>query len=83
MDPNRHKQCYGTMFPSVLAPEADRVISGKVFSMEIVRAGGMFVSERKTAANMQQWDDCLECPEFEYCYRLCMAKIALQSAIAG
>ena len=30
-----HKNCYGTMFPSILCLEADRVVSGKVFSFEL------------------------------------------------
>jgi hypothetical protein len=82
MQQNNHKRCYGTMFPSILVVEANRVVSGKVFSFEFVQPG-MIISERKTAIKMQEWDDCLECPEFEHCYKLCMAKIALESAIAG
>jgi hypothetical protein len=80
---NDHKKCYGGMFPSVLSWEADRVNSGKVFSFEIVRAGGTFVSRRRVATDMPEWDDCLECPEFEHCYKLCTARLVLETAVTG
>ena len=83
MSQDAHKKCYGTMFPTILHPEADRLVSGKVFSFELKRAGGMFVSDRRVAVNMEQWDDCLECPEFEHCYKLCMGRTALEAAIKG
>lgn len=81
MSYNDHKKCYGTMFPSVLSLEADRPVSGKVFSFEIVRAGGTFVSRRKVGTNMQEWNDCLECSEFEHCYKLCTGRLALEAAV--
>ena len=62
MSQHDHEKCYGTMFPSILPAEADRLVSGKVFSYELRRAGGTFVSHRKVAANMQEWDNCLACP---------------------
>lgn len=83
MSEEDHKKCYGTMFPSVLRWEADRIMSGKVFSFEIVRAGGMFVSQRKVTVNRHEWDDCLACHEFEHCYKLCTGRLALESAIPG
>ena len=82
MSQNDHKKCYGTMFPSILSAEADRIVSGKVFSFEIVRAGGMFVSHRRVAVNRQEWDDCLACPEFEHCYKLCTGRLGLETAIS-
>jgi hypothetical protein len=83
MSQNDHKKCYGTMFPSILPPEADRVVAGKVFSFEVVRAGGTFVSHRRVAANMREWDDCLACSEFDHCYKFCMGKLALEAAMSG
>lgn len=83
MSQGSHKSCYGTMFPSILPPEADRLVSGKVFSYELRRAGGTFVSHRRVAANMAEWDDCLKCTEFDHCYKLCMGRFALEAAISG
>jgi hypothetical protein len=80
---NDHEHCYGTMFPSVLSVESGRIVSGTVFSFEIVRAGGTFVSDRKVSVNRQEWDNCVDCPKFEPCYKLSMGKLAMESAIAG
>ena len=35
----------------------------------------MFVSDRRIAVNMAQWDDCLACPEWEDCYKLSVGKV--------
>ena len=83
MPENNHKKCYGAMFPSILPGEADRIASGKVFSFEIARAGGMLVAHRKVAADMREWNDCLECPEFDHCYKFCTGRLALEAAISG
>ena len=80
---NDHKKCYGTMFPSVLSAEADRIVSRKVFSFETVPASGMFVSHRKVAVNRQEWDDCLALSDFEHCYKLSTGSLAMDAAIAG
>ena len=83
MTQHDHNKCYGTMFPSILPADADRIVSGKVFSFEIVRAGGTFVSHRRVAVNRQEWDDCLACPDFEDCYKLSVGRLALETAITG
>jgi hypothetical protein len=83
MSQHDHKQCYGTMFPSTLRADADKPMSGKVFAFELRRAGGTFVSDRRIAVKMAEWDDCLACSEFDDCYKLSLAKLTLEAAIAG
>ena len=83
MSADDHKKCYGTMFPPILPAEADRRVSGKVFSYELRRAGGTFVSHRRVAVNMAEWDDCLQCPQFDHCYKLCTGRLALEAAISA
>ena len=41
----------------------------------------MWRCSRTVTANMQQWDECQECPDFDGCYKLSMAKLALETAI--
>jgi len=65
----------------VLAVPEDRPTSGKVFTVVLERAGGMWRSRRSVAADMGRWDRCLECEGFEDCYKLSMAKLALESAV--
>jgi hypothetical protein len=76
-----HKKCYGTMFPPILHAETDKPMSGKVFTFEVKRAGGTFVSQRRVSTNAKEWDDCLQCPEFEHCYKFCMGRLALETAV--
>ncbi len=78
---NDHPECYGAMFPSVLALREDRPTSGTVFTVVLERAGGMWRSHRSVTADMGRWDRCLECEAFEDCYKLSMAKLALESAV--
>lgn len=78
----QHNSCYGKMFPDILHDSGDGPHRGKVFSFEFQSAGGLCRTDRETATNMDVWDDCVRCPEFDACYKLSMAQLALQSAIA-
>ncbi len=73
--------CYGTLFPSLLDLPEDRPASGKVFTVLMKRAGGMWRSSRSITADTERWDECQQCPDFEGCYKLSMAKLTLDSAI--
>ena len=77
-----HKPCYGTMFHDTLHFDANKVMKGKAFSFELDSIG-LARSDRLVKANMTEWDDCLECPEFGHCYKLCMAKLTLEAAVAA
>ena len=59
----------------------DRPTSGTVFTVVLERAGGMWRSGRSVTADMDRWDECQECPDFDGCYKFSMAKLALESAI--
>ena len=75
-----HKSCYGTMFPGVLHFHKNVPMKGKVFVFELESAG-LTRSDRTTNADIAEWDDCLECEEFDHCYKFCIAKLLLQDAI--
>ena len=78
---NEHKVCYGTMFHDTLHFEVNKEMKGKVFSFELDTIG-LGRSDRLCKANISEWDDCLECSEFDHCYKFCMAKLALGAAVA-
>jgi hypothetical protein len=69
------------MFPNVLALREDRPTSGTVFSVTLTRAGGLWRSGRSVTTDLKQWDECLKCEDFEGCYKLSTAKLALESAV--
>jgi len=85
METTKHKECYGAMFPDALHFRENEPVKGKVFTYELDSTGGMYArrSERNYSANTQEWDDCLKCPEFEHCYKFCMAQMALESVIVS
>ena len=73
------------MFPDALHFHDNELISGKVFSYQLDSSQGPYARRigRKFSANTEEWDDCRACPEFEHCYKLCMAKMALESVIVA
>ena len=85
MSETQHKDCYGTMFPDALHFRTNEPQVGKVFMYELEGTVGMGAgrSSRKFAANTEEWDDCVKCPEFEHCYKLCIGKLTLEAAIAN
>ena len=85
METQEHKECYGTMFPDALHFHNNELSVGKVFSFELDSTGGMGAvrSARKFSTNIEEWDDCLKCSEFEHCYKLCMGKMVLESVIVS
>ena len=77
MNINEHKACYGTMFPDPRSVSSDQGGRGKVFSLHFVQPLGLSRSRPQVREGPAEWDDCLRCPEFDSCYRLGMARIAL------
>lgn len=77
-----HKHCYGTMFHDSLHFARNDAMQGKVFAFELDSVG-LAPSQRHIQTNIAEWDDCVDCAEFEHCYKLCMAKLSLETAISG
>jgi hypothetical protein len=84
MSQKEHRDCFGKMFPDDLHLKDNEPNKGKVFTVFMGFQGGMIPrrTDRSIEADIEQWDDCQQCPEFESCYKLCMAKVTLESAIA-
>lgn len=76
-------ECFGTMFPDVLHLPSDKPVSGKVFTVLLERAGGMLRSNRSIEADEEAWNECVQCEQFDTCYKFCMAKMTLASAIVS
>ncbi len=77
----KHKDCYGTIFHDSLHFSDNRKMRGKVFEFELSSAG-LARTNRSVSFDVTEWDDCQKCPEFEHCYKLCMAKLTLETAIS-
>ncbi len=81
MPSENHKECYGRMFPQTLHASNDKPLRGKVFGYELVSAGGVIRSNRRASADVPAWDECIECPEFDHCYKFSLGKFLLEAAI--
>lgn len=80
MNAMNHKACFGKMFPDQIGV-GERV--GKVFTVRIDNPAGMMRSRPNIETDVKQWDDCRKCSEFESCYQLCIARIALDATVAA
>lgn len=76
-----HKQCYGTMFHDSLQASTNQQMTGKVFGFEL-HSQGLACPDRHVHINLAEWDKCRQCEEFDHCYKFCMAKLALETAIS-
>jgi len=80
MNAVEHRPCYGAMFPHPLRVTEPGRSTGNVFSLVAASPAGMCRARPRVEINRAQWDHCLQCPEFEHCYKLSMAKLALETA---
>lgn len=80
MNATEHSPCYGGMFPHPLRVTEPGQSTGKVFSLVATGPAGMCRPRPGLEFNRAEWDRCVQCPEFEHCYKLSMAKLALETA---
>jgi hypothetical protein len=71
--------CFGTMFPDLSRVTFNTPHDGKAFSI-LVKSSGMGVTDHQSSVNMQEWDACTDCPAYDRCYDLCVAKLLLHLA---
>ena len=76
MNAHKHPSCYGNLFPDKL----DASTKGKAFSLHYVTPTGMFPRRSRPVVDIDAWDECAKCPEFENCYKLSMARLLLAQA---
>jgi hypothetical protein len=71
------------MFPDTRLLQDGAPKQGKVFCISTTSTGGLSGPYREIKTDVSEWDDCQRCPEFGSCYKLCLAKLALESAISA
>ncbi|HET7212793.1 MAG TPA: hypothetical protein VFL79_04345 [Terriglobia bacterium] len=72
--------CYGKMFPDVIHMIHNEAVTGKVFGYRVDQPG-IGVTNRATTVNREEWQHCLECPEFDGCYWLSMGTMLMERAV--
>lgn len=74
MTTREHTDCYGNLFPTSESPT-----TGEVFQLQPVGPVGITPRRRAVKTDLQAWDRCRACPEFDDCYQLSMAKLLLEN----
>ena len=79
----KHKECFGKMFPDDLHLKHNAANEGKVFTVRLETAGSVVQvsADRSIETDIGEWDDCQQCPEFDSCYKLCLARVTLESVV--
>ncbi len=77
MNAAQHLDCYGSMFPT----GNRRQHPGKVFSLQIVGPAGVLPPACKVVTDRNAWIECLQCADFDSCYKLSMATLLLETAV--
>lgn len=75
-------KCYGTMLPDLSRIEFNTPNEGKAFTVLVESSGGA-ITDRHSSVNMKEWEACTECPAYDRCYDLCVAKTLLHLAAQG
>jgi len=78
---NREQECYGKMFPSVVEMAHNRAVMGKVFGYQLDYNIGQVAQRRDTIVDRDAWQKCLECSDFDGCYRLSAGTMLMDLAV--
>ncbi len=73
-------ECYGGIFPDPAMAHRNITNRGKVFSARI-ESHGIGVQDEELAVDETQWRSCMECPQFDGCYKLSTARLLFQTAV--
>lgn len=75
-----HKACYGKLFPSAEWRQPGKPRAGAVFGFEFHQSGTV-PRPPEIAVDLEAWDRCVECGEFDTCRHLSHAKLMLEMAV--
>lgn len=70
------------MFPDLSKIEFNTPHEGKAFTV-LVESSGMGITDHHSSVKMKEWEDCTDCPAYDSCYKLCVAKMLLHVAVQG
>jgi hypothetical protein len=77
---NREPECYGKMFPSVIAMAPSKAAAGKVFGYQLDYSGQV-AQKKDTTVDREAWERCLECCDLDGCYRLSTGTMLMELAV--
>jgi hypothetical protein len=66
------------MCPDLQGTAGQRRKAGKVFALVTDPPRGLCPARPRLEVDRAAWDECVRCPDFDHCYKLSMAKLAMQ-----
>ena len=83
-DPKRDcgSVCVGDLFPDFLRLVPNVLNRGRVFSV-LIESCGIGTQHKEVVIDEAALKKCRECPDFDRCLQLSMAKLSLQQAVAN
>jgi hypothetical protein len=71
------KSCFGEIFPDMERFQFGQPLAGKVFQIRVDTIGpGQ--RDRKLDINLEAWQECHQCEDFQSCYNFSNAKLQMQ-----
>ena len=77
---NNEADCYGGMFPPLIPLTHNKTVAGKVFGYRVEHPG-IVVTKREVTTNREAWRQCLQCSDFDSCYRLSTGTALMEMAL--
>ena len=74
-------KCYGEMFPDFTHLRYNKPMDGKAFRV-FVQQIGVGTQRRDLEVKLEDWEECVACADFQPCYCLSTAKLALHEALS-
>ena len=78
---NTHHECFGRMLPDLSRMKANQPLTGPVFTVEY-QSCGIEAQSHRVDTDVEGWDHCRACPEFDSCYALSLARFQVEGAAA-
>jgi hypothetical protein len=75
-----NKECFGEIFPDLETLRINREARGKTFSVKLI-SRGIGIHSREIHPDVEQWNACRKCEEFDSCYSFSQAKLNLSAAL--
>lgn len=77
-----HSACYGKMFPSTLVKADNKEIRARVFGYRVDHTG-VVETGRTVTTDREAWEECVQCPDLEGCFRLSTGTLLMEIAVKG
>lgn len=74
--------CLGELFPDFVRLVLNVVNRGRAFGV-LIESCGIGTQRKEVVIDEAAWKTCQECPDFDRCLQVSVAKLALQQAVAN